>query len=212
MYCQLAVDRCSRAVAMHDAELELSLGLALLGGSGQPVNGGDIVARHTFSPRVDETKLHLRDAIAAIRQGRQQLDGARIIAHGISDKGIRQFIGGRGLIEQGDEAAQNERTDAQAGLPEKSRAHPFSPIEIPGIPMAVRFAPSLTAGRAPRPCHVSGDCAGLGLAPGVEQLDPRFRCAIKGAAIDIRRWDLRVPAVHVKDREELRHDQRGEGE
>jgi hypothetical protein len=43
-----AVDRRSQAVAMHDAHLELSFGLTLLGSSGQPVNGGDIVTRNTL--------------------------------------------------------------------------------------------------------------------------------------------------------------------
>jgi hypothetical protein len=33
---------------MHDAHLELSFGLTLLGSSGQPVNGGDIVTRNTL--------------------------------------------------------------------------------------------------------------------------------------------------------------------
>jgi hypothetical protein len=208
---QPAVDRCSQTVAQHDAELELSLGLALLGGPGQPVNGGDIVARDAFSPRIDETKLHLRDGIAAIGERRQQFDGARIVAQGISNERIRQLIGCCNLIEQGDEAAHNERAEAQ-GLPEKSRAHPCSPVEVPGIPMTVRSALLLTASRAPRPRQVSGDCAGLGLAPGVEQLDPRFRQAIEGAAIGIRRWRRCVPAMHVQDRQELGCHQCGEGE
>jgi hypothetical protein len=107
-----AVDRRSQAVAMHDAHLELSFALTLLGSSGQPVNGGDIVTQNTFSPRIDETKLHLGDDNAAIGQRRKQLDGMRVILQGISDKGIGQLIGCRDLMEQG-EATQND-TDAQA--------------------------------------------------------------------------------------------------
>ena len=99
IYCPLAVYGRSRAVAIHDAELELSLGLALLGGPGQPVDGSDVVARNTFSSRVDETKLHLRDGVSSIRQRRKHLDGALIIMHGISNKRVGQFVGCRSLIE-----------------------------------------------------------------------------------------------------------------
>jgi hypothetical protein len=110
---QVAVCRRPDAVAVHDAKLELSFGLVLLGGSGQPAEGGGVVARNPFSPRVDQPKFRLRDGIASIRQGREHLDGARIIVHGVTDQRIRQLIGGRCLTELGgDHATQNECAEA----------------------------------------------------------------------------------------------------
>ena len=137
-----AVFRRPEAVAVHDAKLELSFGLVLLGGSGQPAEGGDVVARNPFSPRVDQPKFRLRDGIASIRQGREHLDGARIIVHGVTDQRIRQLIGGCGLTELGgDHATQNECAEAgccarQEPWQGESGAHRLSHVAVPGIAAA----------------------------------------------------------------------------
>jgi hypothetical protein len=62
---------------MHYAEFELSFCQALLGGSAQPSEGCDVVARNSFSPCVNESKLHLRDGLSPFCQGSQHFDGAR---------------------------------------------------------------------------------------------------------------------------------------
>ena len=50
LHRELAVGRGAQAVAIHHPELELGLGLALLGGAREPAQRGGIVARNTFRP------------------------------------------------------------------------------------------------------------------------------------------------------------------
>jgi hypothetical protein len=121
MHGEAAVFRSPEAVAVHDAKLELSFGLVLLGGASQPAEGGDVVARNLFSPGVDQSKFRLSDGVASIRQGSEHLDGARIIVHGVTDQRIRQLIGGCCLTELGgDHATQNERAEAGCCAPHGS--------------------------------------------------------------------------------------------
>jgi hypothetical protein len=134
---QLAVHRRAQAVAMRHAELELRLGLALLGGTGEPPQGHDTVARNAFSPRIDDSELELRDGIASLGQGREQLDRPRIIAHDVSNERVGELVGAGRSIEQHKQRGQQHRDDPAPSLLQRSSPHVVHPalaIRLPPVP------------------------------------------------------------------------------
>jgi hypothetical protein len=130
---QLAVHRRAQAVAMRHAELELRLGLALLGGTGEPSKGRDTVARNAFSPRIDDSELELRDGIASLRQRREQLDCPRIIAHDVSNERVRELVGAGRSIEQHEQRGQQHRDDPAPSLLQRPSPHVVHPFLLPSV-------------------------------------------------------------------------------
>ena len=196
--------------------LTTTLSMALLGGSAQPSEGCDVVARNPFSPGVKESKLHLRDGLSPLCQQSQHFDGARIIVHGISNERIGQFVGCCGLIAQGDQATQNESSDAASRLPENSRTHLFHRIAVPGTAAVVDHvggwrnwlaeAAQAVIARAMRSRAERASLQwGCSLMRESGTGSEVFRAVVRPAA-------RRVPAMRVEHRRELRCDQSGEGE
>ena len=68
------------------AELQLSLGSALLGGLKKPSERNDIVARGSFSPEMDFPEYLLGNGIALIGQWVEHCDRSGMVTHGTPGK------------------------------------------------------------------------------------------------------------------------------
>jgi hypothetical protein len=85
-----------RFVTIHATELQLSLGSAPLGSLKKPFERNDIVARGSFSRRVDFSTYLLGDGIALIGQGAKHLDRSIMVTHGVPSKPLDEVAGTAG--------------------------------------------------------------------------------------------------------------------